>query len=351
MRKEGGWLGLALLCIISICSCSDFEELSLDKRPDFDKINAREFQIAYGEDNRVINWVKDITIDYVKFPFNGGLIKNSKQEWILFFREHLGDYKNRIGFSIFDSTFCSQDGIYYVNMDSSIEDPRVVKSSSGRIVLVANGTRPREKRRQIVLLNGLENSVGVPVFSEEIWIRSAKDEKNWAPFFVGDDLLFSYGFEHSHSVIKEKDICRHGHCKFEGIFSFKAAGIKWSWGKIRGGTPAQQIWREQDLFGYLSFFHSVFKKDGLVYYFMGAVVFEPKAPFRIIKISKEPIISRNMFKCGREDTLLRNNWIVSYPTGLVVDKKEAIISFGVNDSCIKVASFDLESLIDSMGEL
>lgn len=85
-----------------------------------------------------------------------------------------------------------------------------------------------------------------------------------------------------------------------------------------------------------------------MYYFIGALVFEAVPPFKIKKISKEPIISKGMFSCAKEVPHLRNNWIVSYPTGLAVERNQAIVSIGVNDSCMKIVSIDLNKLLSSM---
>lgn len=232
-------IGLIFLAILSVLLVSCGQELNLDRRPDFDELNFRELKIPYADEQKIITRVKDVSVKSVPFPFNGGIIKNSKNDWVLFFREQQGENNNKIGFVALNEDFEFKEGPFYLKGDPTLEDPRIVQSFLGRIALVANKADSSDSRRQIVVIDGQEGPSGLPSFTAEKIIVSSKTEKNWSPFFWEEELFFSYGIENSHAVLSEKKICSQQRCFFNGEFSYKTTSTEWAWGKMRGGTPAQ----------------------------------------------------------------------------------------------------------------
>lgn len=135
-------------------------------------------------------------------------------------------------------------------------------------------------------------------------------EKNWIFWFHLDKPYMIYqGWPHT--IVKFND-------RFEVTATWQTVNeTGWQFGEIRGGTPPVIVDRE-----YWTFFHSSTpwvppKRQ----YHLGAYAFEPHPPFRITKITREPLISGSaddggiptkppcVFACG---SIYRNGqWMVT----------------------------------------
>ncbi len=122
------------------------------------------------------------------------------------------------------------------------------------------------------------------------------------------------------------------------------------WGLIRGGTPAIHLGNE-----YLSFFHSSFLHQEVVYYIFGAITFEDTPPFSIKRISSAPLLFKKMY----DKPVLPEIWFyprkrirVIFPGGIaagVEQGKEVLyVLCGENDVAIKGIVLDKEALLTSL---
>lgn len=170
----------------------------------------------------------------------------------------------------------------------------------------------------------------------------SKQEKNWVPFNYNNELHFSYSIE-PHLVFRP----------IAGTHSCHSAAstssyLKWNWGILRGGTPAEKIDDQ-----YLAFFHSVkdfvslqSKGSRILHYFMGAYTFNASPPFKVTKISPEPIVGENFYNGPLYDT-----WkplLVVFPGGYVHDENYIWIAYGRQDHEVWIVKLDKQGLFDSL---
>lgn len=141
-------------------------------------------------------------------------------------------------------------------------------------------------------------------------------EKNWL-FFVHDDRMHLIYQAKPHVVVEFND--NMGIVKEYRTDNPK---IEWKWGEIRGGTPPVRAGDE-----YWTFFHSSLPwTDRYRRYFMGAYAFEAKAPFRITRITKEPLLAGS-----QEDPWCDSKPLVVFCSGFIMDGSNCLVTFGVND--------------------
>lgn len=169
-------------------------------------------------------------------------------------------------------------------------------------------------------------------------------EKSWVPFQYQEHLLLAY------SILPHRIFCPRldgtGICD---TVACTKSPISWDWGILRGGTPAC-IEKE----GYLAFFHSSIEmataySNGkkITHYFIGAYLFAHKPPFTLLKISPEPIISKN-FYCG---TRYKPYWKpirCVFPCGYVSNDRYIWIVYGRDDHEAWLVKLDKKKLLQGL---
>ncbi|MES2504619.1 MAG: hypothetical protein V4534_07060 [Myxococcota bacterium] len=264
---------------------------------------------------------------------------------------------NNIGLVFLNPQFKPVGPVQVLNIsykDSSIEarqqDPRLI-SIDGKIYMaysnIIAGKEQPEIRRMFVaelIHNGREFEVSPPVClasfegqNEQRW------QKNWVPFEHLKTLKMAYSIEPH--LILEPNITT-GDC--QTVAKTKIEKLEWDWGVLRGGTPAMRIGSE-----YLAFFHSskemkTAHSDGkkIQHYFAGAYTFDKDPPFRVIRVSKQPIVGRNFYE-GLEHKTWKPVRVV-FPGGFVADEKHIWMFYGRQDHEIWVAKLDKHELYQSM---
>ncbi len=170
-------------------------------------------------------------------------------------------------------------------------------------------------------------------------------EKNWVPFDYHEVPLLAY------SIAPHKILCPllngTGRCE---TYTTNQPSIVWEWGELRGGTPAIII----DNKYYLSFFHSSIEhisqhsngKPSLHYY-MGAYLFDLEPPYRIKKVSPEPIVGRGFYH-GLEYEPYWKTVNVIFPCGLIIENNTIWVSYGRQDHEAWIMRIDKEKLLKSL---
>jgi predicted GH43/DUF377 family glycosyl hydrolase len=172
-------------------------------------------------------------------------------------------------------------------------------------------------------------------------------EKNWVPFDFHGSLFLAYTL--------------NPHRIFLPLIGFNScetvctnwANIPWTWGDLRGGTPALLIDNEN----YLSFFHSCLDMatehsggETMLHYFMGAYVFDAKLPFSITKISPEPIIGKGFYTAPYYEPYWKPVRVV-FPCGFIFDEKFIWVSLGRQDHEMWILKLDREGLLQSLVDI
>lgn len=145
-------------------------------------------------------------------------------------------------------------------------------------------------------------------------------QKNWTWFIHNDCLMIVYRM--NPHVILEVNLKTH---KIESEYKhFQDISAMWDFGECRMGS--NPILKD----GYYhNFFHSSLPwKHPKRQYFMGYYKFESTPPFKIVEISKEPILYGNEV----DERILPNiSPLVIFPCGAIEKNGKFIVSFGLND--------------------
>lgn len=237
------------------------------------------------------------------------------------------------------------------------EDARIFKTKDGTYVMYTHVITYAPLVADIALCK-VDADIQNVTSSCDLKYKGDTIEKNWTPFTYTnpsgkDEIYFIYKY-FPHRILKLNSSV-NGSIKIayeHNDGNKKLAKWQEKWGLIRGGTPAIRLKDE-----YVAFFHSSFdhKPSKARYYVLGAITFEATPPFRIKKISQEPIFFSGMYShVVPEDAWFypRHHLRVMFPSGIVEGKERGKDVFyvvcGENDIAIKGVVIDKKMLLDSL---
>lgn len=323
--------------------------------------------IPFAEDSQIVIDSKLLKIPGVMCAFNASIIKNN-DDYIIVFREDIKPLNSprteiRTGYVNFDKHFKPiSDPVYYKIPHKAAHDARIFYHNNslyliytylalGQTTLSTWNPLTTPMRQALAAID--QN--GTIIQDTELHYGRELREKNWTPFEYKDNdgiiheyLMYAYNPVEVISI-DEPEIIRQvvqSPIKSEQLVNL------WenNWGQIRGGTQALLVDNQ-----YLTFFHSWFKlSNNLKCYVFGALTFENQYPFRITKISKYPIITRDFYttvdyECQLHRLVKKN---VMFPCGVVQGKENNrdvfYVTSGENDHVIKLITIDKEHLLQSM---
>jgi predicted GH43/DUF377 family glycosyl hydrolase len=129
--------------------------------------------------------------------------------------------------------------------------------------------------------------------------------------------------------------------KFEQEHKTGEKSLNWDYGIIRGGTPPVMTDNGDE---YLTFFHSRLPDEKHRWrYYMGAYAFESQPPFRITRITTEPLLAGSS-----ADVWSKDKPLVVFPCGSRLKDGKWLVTMGVNDlasAWIEIPHADLEPLL------
>lgn len=282
-------------------------------------------------------------------------LENSKRPRHLFTRQcdwdgYWANCHNRITrFTIEGSILTNPVEIQYERTSpaESWEDPRVIEVGSTTILSVASwvgGQKAIVAHQRVAKLDSKDNVVEQwgPVFGNNghnpLW--NSGNEKNWSWFSHKGDLHFTYKVN-PHVVVATSGTSIK--CQYESKFD-----SPWRHGELRGGTNPVLINDRE----YLAFFHSslpwktIPKYGERRRYFMGAYTFEAKPPFKVTRITPQPLLTG----CENDPTIPGSPAVV-FPCGLVMEPSGSLYcTYGVNDCASGWVRMSVESVVDRMVE-
>jgi predicted GH43/DUF377 family glycosyl hydrolase len=259
----------------------------------------------------------------------------------------------QMGFVWLDDDFnvVSTPQILEIRNDTSsyaqCQDPRLIGINESLYIMYSNfialeDITPRRMFMAPVQYEHNSFFISRPVCIHSFEGASKRWEKNWVPFVYNGNLLLAYSLV-PHTIFKP--LLDTGEC--ETVYS-TASASNWKWGELRGGTPAVQ---DGDI--YVAFFHtsnyiaSTYSNGKrMQHYYMGAYTFSAQPPFRINRISPEPIIGEHFYS-----GTVYNTWKplrVVFPMGCIMDKDFFWVSYGRQDHEIWVAKIDKQGLYSSL---
>lgn len=246
--------------------------------------------------------------------------------------------KNRIiRYALNESLQCVSEGVELkLNGNGhDIEDARCFTDGMGGI-WVSFGILANGKSHQAFAMLDEEFNVEYvwhPEYGENT--TNPKDqkghEKNWV-WFYQDGFNCSYHLD-PHTVFK------YDGNKVTDQFITQGPQRGWAYGRPSGSTPPLHV---GDYFYALFHSHLPWHRARRRYY-VGAYKFEAKPPYRIVGITKEPIL------WGSEnDPNKPNRHCCLFPSGAIMDKDEWLVTAGWNDeSCLwfRIPHKDIVGLI------
>lgn len=225
------------------------------------------------------------------------------------------------------------------------QDPRFIVVDQQLYMVYSNFVQVEKEKTRRVFVAQVQYEQGrffaknvVCLHPFEGW--SKRWEKNWVPFDYHGTMLLAYSLL-PHRILEPE---KSGACATKSV---TVSDIDWSWGELRGGTPA--ILEEE----YIAFFHSsknmattYSNGEKMQHYVMGAYTFSAQPPFAITRISPEPIVAENFYN-GKE----YNTWKplrVVFPMGLIADEDYFWVSYGRQDHEMWIAKLDKKKLYASL---
>ena len=321
--------------------------------------------LPWADQEGIVLKTTNIQIRNVVAPYNASILP-SDEGFLLFFRydikhpsnhryRHKGEtpYKTHIAVAALDHHFVQTD-TEFVELSAleGGEDPRSVKVGE-KLYLFYNKGEEENPKRRIMHLASLDPKTLSVNYTTKLDRGLQPIEKNWAPFaHQGEDGQLALYCEYNvspHQVLAVEDTQAPRYISCGCSDRRSDLELLWNeeWGPIRGGTGAQKIGDE-----YLGFFHSAFLDDkGISWYVMGAYTFEGKAPFRITRISKHPILFQGIYDAPIRNTA-RAKLRAIFPCGFAIEscqgKQRLHVACGENDSSVKVVTMDAEALLRSL---
>ena len=301
----------------------------------------------------VITDIKKINIKNVPNPYNGGFIKHpTKDVFLLAYRTDFLP-STFLGVVELDSNFEQIGRTSQLDLRKNLtgdqskimskgEDPRLIVYHDEIYIVYNDSISDKANSPRKMYLGKLsEDSDGVYKLEKVIPLDYLDNytEKNWSPFVYNDGLHFVYSFD-PFLLIQ---------------YDFKSSKVResfanlnnthseiWNYGHIRGGT---QVIYSEELEGYVSFFHSSKKEsNNILYYHMGAIVFDKDDPSKITKITTAPIIFDGIYK----DPFHRQRKKIIFPSGVVKDENNFYVSAGFKDNQTLILTMPIEKIKDHL---
>jgi predicted GH43/DUF377 family glycosyl hydrolase len=311
------------------------------------------YGIPFADKQGIVLDVKHVPIRNVAAPYNAALTKDEKGNYLLIFRYDIkekGVFKhNYIACVTLDEKLDQKSDVINIDTKSDFSnDPRVLKVGS-KFFLVYNDTISKNPKHRIMKIAELDMSNYQLKNITDLDRKLKKIEKNWIPF--------SYRHQSSEKVYFIYKINPYDVLSLENPYENSLKNIladnalnkfPWSWGIPRGGTPAELIDEE-----YLTFFHSSFRdRYGKRWYVMGAFTFEAHPPFRITAVSPYPILFKGIYTSPRLNGASPGLHCI-FPNGFVLseDRRKIYVSYGENDSSVKIITFNKQALLNSLVRL
>jgi len=287
--------------------------------------------------------------------FNCGLVERTDGLWLVV-RRSRNERHVRIGYNDLMAFRMDENKYLHfgVNMEfrrffsrEHFEDPRAIYHngttyiSSCNFVVFNNGKGWTGAHQVLNIIRSI-NTRGVwkvdqridPVYGHNGYAlgKDTGAEKNWLWFFHGEQLHMEY-------QASPHIVCRFSlDGKFEQEYKTEA-NLSWDYGVIRGGTPPVLVGNE-----YLTFFHSRLKLEEHHWrYYMGAYTFESQPPFRIIRMTTEPLLAGSS-----DDIESPSKPLVVFPCGSRLKDGKWLVTGGCNDLTsfwIEIPHNDLTNLL------
>ena len=162
--------------------------------------------------------------------------------------------------------------------------------------------------------------------TQPVGIEKQPIEKNFVPFAVDGKAYIIY-HSHGEQVVYE----------LNGSTIHRSPALRWPYGQIRGGCVIP--WQGK----LLRFFHASQRNDmppTVWRYAVSCLIMEPEPPFKMISVSKKPIIWGS--EVGGDESLRHFKPSIVMPMGVIEHEGGWALSIGRNDAEVLIAKIKPE---------
>ena len=235
------------------------------------------------------------------------------------------------------------NNFYYKFKMYGVTDPRIIRTPDNKVLMSYSMKFDNCNAESIAgtIIMDLSKS-DTEIFEAETIRISPKEivrrQKNWMPFVHEKKLYFIANIHpheiyevHTGSIIKSEK---------KYVTSFKN---KWFMQTgLRGNTNAVILPDGN----YLTTFHTVARNKNLHYYDNGFYIFEGKPPFVVTHMSEKTYLKA---EDATEPHYRKSGLILcAFPVGMILKDNKVIISYGDNDSCVKILESSLDDVMSMM---
>lgn len=274
-----------------------------------------------------------------KGSFNAALAKYGQDKYVMVYRP---DEFTFIG-CLLDSKLRLIPSYFHKFPLFNVADPRLVWINESQLLMTYSAVEKKQEYIAGSIIMDLDKS---PVFVDSPQFRISPitlegRQKNWMPF-VHDDKIFMISSVCPH-VIYELTLKPKVECKEV----FKS---EWNcpWPiklDLRGNTNAVLL----EDGNYLCTFHTAQHSNNICHYDNGSYIFEGKPPFKVLKCSKTTYLPA---EAAKEKHFRKAGIIIcTFPVGMVRENSRLLISYGDNDTAVKIVETKIENMLNLMEEV
>lgn len=265
------------------------------------------------------------------FGYNGSIVRWNNRLLLGYRWHNQNDYSTALAIADIDEAgnVKSNKLISIPHQGGSEEDCRLFTAGKELFMSYVDSNYPSMPAKSVMRYGKLTEDtqwalqdIQQPVYGEN---HGNGMEKNWVLFPWEGRLLCIYQTAPETILLELKGSAATEIVRF--------TGPRWPWGTIRGGTPPLPFKGKL-----LRFFHSGLDNECPPYrrrYYVGALVTEPALPFKVLSVSREPVLRGSELddlSATERSSILHHKAKVIFPMGAIPNKDGWLLSCGVNDS-------------------
>lgn len=233
-----------------------------------------------------------------------------------------------------------QDTIRDLNLEGDVADPRLIFVGSKLVLSFSRHNVISETEfiaGAVILDFDISDEIKIYDMFRISPIQLQDRQKNWMPFIYENELYFIADI-HPHRIYKFDLNTKFCNLAYE--LNYRHAWFMNN--QLRGNSNAVLLPDGN----YLATFHTAQKVRNIHYYDNGAYIFEGKPPFKPIWFANKTFLPA---EAAVENHFRKAGEIVCvFPVGMVLKDETLIISYGDNDSAVKILEISLQQIKSTM---
>jgi hypothetical protein len=228
-------------------------------------------------------------------------------------------------------------------------DPRLIMLKGSFYILWNDGSNKPYNSQFLMRLDAKGHPAGVAKLVVLVNSMRRRVEKNWMFFESNNTVFVEYCSTYPKRIILEADIDSHESvvpCTLVSQLTYEDSSYEKFWGEMRGGASPISWVGSDGSRSYLSIDHSRVKVgDGKVNYEVCAHEFFAVPPFALKSKTVSPLLLRSLHADDLKQSPGQLNpeiGSVIYPCGAILQGDSIIVSYGINDERMALASINIK---------